>query len=435
MKKFVIICLALVSGLFAQEKILSLEQCLAIGLKNSKEIKISKSKVIVSKEKITEIGAQMLPKFSFGADYSYMNIIEPNNLNISPSTSISIKNPLYLYSFNLKLQTPIFTGFGLSSLKNAAELNNKAMESELQSTINQRAMNIHTAYWNLYKAKNSSELVGQYLLLLKEKLKDTEQFLENGLVTQNDLLKLKVEVSNAALKLIDANNRQATAKALLNQRLGLPINDNIDIRTEIVVDTIWEFSYDAMLSEALHNRDELHSIDYKIKAGEETITAANSGWWPKVYGVGSFNLQNINTETLSLGNKQIKLWYIGLSLSWDLWDWNYTSSKSSQATQEVLQGRDKMELIKEQIEIEVYNNYLSVISEKQKIRISNLAVESAKENYRITENKYNNQLATSTDLINAQTDLLYAKNELSYSIADYKLAVTRLKMSSGRKIY
>jgi outer membrane protein TolC len=424
-----------VSGAFAQEKILSLEECLNIGLRNSKEIKISRSKLIASEEQITEIGSQMLPKLSFGADYSYINIDEPSNLDIMPTTSISIRNPFQLYSFNLKIQAPIFTGFGLSSLKNAAVLNNRAMNSEHQSTINNSALNIHTAYWNLFKAKRFTELVEQYVYLLNEKLKDTKQFLDNGLVTQNDLLKLQVEVSNAELKLIDAENGKEIARAVLNQRIGFPLNHQTEITTEFLIDTTLQFSYDELLNEALVNRDEIKSIEFMIEAGQEHVSAANSGWWPKVYAVGSYNFQNINTETLSLGNKEIRFWTIGLSLSWDLWDWNYTSSKSSQATQLVLQGKEQRELLKEQIEIEVYNNYLSLISAKQKIRISNLAVESATENYRLTEDKYNNQLVTSTELIDAQTDLMNAKQQLSISIADYNLAATKLEMSAGRKIY
>jgi len=62
-------------------------------------------------------------------------------------------------------------------------------------------------------------------------------------------------------------------------------------------------------------------------------------------------------------------------------------------------------------------------------------VESAGENYRLTEDKYNNQLETSTDLIIAQTELFDAKTQLAISIADYELAKTRLEIAVGRKVY
>ncbi len=435
MKKIIIISVALTVSLFAQGKILSLDDCLETGLRNSKEIKIAESKVIGSEERITEIGSQMLPKLTFGAGYSYLNVIEPKELQIVPGSPITIINPFYSYGLNLNIQTPIFTGFKLSSLKSAAELNNQAINSELQNTINYKALDIHRAYWNLYKAKNSAELVLQYLSLLQQKLKDTEQFLENGLVTKNDLLKLKVEASNAELKLIDAINSQEVARALLNKIIGFPLSQQTEISVDVTVDTLREYSYDELIYEAFINRTEIKSIEYRIEAGLENISAANSGWWPQIYAAGSFQYHNLNAETFSLSKEPFTLWFLGLSLRWNIWDWSYTSAVSSQTTQEVLQSRETMKLLKEQIELEVYNNYLSLISEKQKIKISELAVESAEENYRITEDKYNNQYATSTDLINAQTDLLNAKTQLKISIADYNLAITNLEIASGRKIY
>ena len=435
MKKILIISIVFTTVIFAQEKPLSLEESLQIGLKNSKEIKIAESKVIGSEEKITEIGSQMFPKLTLGAGYTNLNMIEPETFGLVPGYPVQIKNPFYSYGLNLSLQAPIFTGFQLSSLKGAAEFNNNAVQNDLQNTINQKALGIQTAYWNLYKAEKSVELILQSLSSLQQKLKDTEQFLENGLVTKNDLLKLKVQVSNAELKLIDAKNKQEVARALLNKTIGYPLNEQTKIETDVMIDTISGYTYDELLSEALIYRNELKSLGFRIDAGEESITAANSGWWPKLYAVGSYYYYNINAETFNISDQNLQIWYLGLSLSWDLWDWGYTSSKSTQAEQEVLQIRETMKLLKEQIELEVYNNYLSLLSEKEKIMIGNLAVESAEENYRITEDKYNNQLATSTDLIIAQTELLDAKTQLAISIADYELATTRLDMAVGRRVY
>ena len=435
MKKIIILHLIFTVVLFAQEKRLSLEESLTVGLKNSKEIKISKSKLIGSEEKITEVGSQMFPKLTLGAGYTNVNVVKPETFGLVPGNPVQIKNPFYSYGLNLSLQAPIFTGFQLSSLKGAAEFNNKAVQNDLQNTINHKALGIHTAYWNLYKAEKSVELILQSLSSLRQKLKDTEQFLDNGLVTKNDLLKLRVQVSKAELNLIDAKNNQEVARALLNKTIGYPLNEQTKINTDVMIDSISAYRYDELLSEALLNRNELKSLGYRIEAGEENITAANSGWWPKLYAVGSYYYYNINAETFNINDQNLQLWYLGLSLSWDLWDWGYTSSKSTQAEQEVLQGKEQMNLLKEQIELEVYNNYLSLISEKEKINISELAVESAGENYRLTEDKYNNQLETSTDLIIAQTELLDAKTQLAISIADYELAKTRLEIAVGRRVY
>lgn len=435
MIKVIILFTSLTVAAFAQENILSLEDCLKLGIENSGEIKISKSKVTASLDKVTEINSQMFPKLSLAASYTYLNIIEPEQLNVFSTAAINIQNPFYSYGLNLSLQVPIFTGFKLSSLKSSAELRNKAIGIDLDKSINQKALDIHTAYWNLYKAKKSADLTKQYLELLQLKLEDTKQFLENGLATRNDLLKFEVEVAKAELKLIDMNNKVNIAEALLNKQIGRSLDEQIEIKEDLVIDTSMNFSYDELVDQALSSRYELKSLDYLIEAGEENISAANSGWWPKLYGSGSFYYQTLNAKTFAVKDQSVKSWFAGLTLSWDLWDWNYTSARSSQATEEVLQSREKRKLLKDQIELEVYNNFLSVIGEKKKITLSKLTVESAKENYRLVEDKYNNQLETSTELINAQTDLIDAEIRLATAIADYSLAITKLKMASGRIIY
>ena len=63
------------------------------------------------------------------------------------------------------------------------------------------------------------------------------------------------------------------------------------------------------------------------------------------------------------------------------------------------------------------------------------SVEQAEENYRITSEKYNQQMATSTDLIDAENSLLDAKTKLANAQVDFQMAKVRLEKATGRKIY
>jgi outer membrane protein TolC len=335
----------------------------------------------------------------------------------------------------LSIQQPIFTGFQLSSLRSSAKNSFEAVNHEHRRNINNKALEIHNSFWNLFKAQKSVELTEEYLRSLDEDLRKTKNFVDNGLVSTNDYLKLQLQSSNTQLQLIDAKNNLLLAKANLNKSLGLPLNDSTDIETNFPFMHEQETNYDGLLFEAMTNREELKSFDYKIKSSEDRITAANSDWWPKLYAGGNFYLYNVNAETFSIDNEKLQLWSVGLSLNWDLWNWGYTSSKSEQAEQEVLQNKESLELLKEQIEIEVYNAYLMLNSQKEKINVSKLAVESAEENFRIVKDKYDYQLATTNDLIDAEVELINAKLKLSISQADFELAKAKLNLAVGRKIY
>ncbi len=434
MKRIIIISLLSIAALCPQSKKLTLEECLQIGLKNSRELKISESVLRSSDEKVTEFTSQMLPKLSLSAGYTYMNLNHPTELGFGP-VPIKVMNPFYAYGMQLSIQQPIFTGFQLSSSRSVAKNTYEAVSFEHQININYKALEIYSAYWNLFKAKKQVELTQEYLTSLNDNLKQTKNFLDNGLATMNDYLKIKVQVSNTEVVLIDMKNNFEVARASLNKSLGIPLDDKTEIETSFTPVRNDLLNYQDLLSNALSNRDELKSLNYKIKAGEDKVTVANSGWWPKLYASGNFFLYNVNAKTFSIENERMQLWFAGLSLSWDLWNWGYNSSKSSQAEEEVLQNRESVKLLKDKIELEVYNAYLKLKSEKQKIDVGKLAVESAEENLRLTQDKYDYNVATSNDLIDAEVELLDAKTKLALANADYELAKVRLDVAIGYRIY
>lgn len=434
MKKIVFITIILSVIQFAQTKELTLDESLRIGLQNSRQIKISESVLRSSDEKITEYSSQMLPKLSLSAGYTYMNLNDPTEIGFGPFL-MTVKNPFTLYGMQLSIQQPIFTGFQLSSLKSSAENIYEAISSDHQKNINNKAFEIYSAYWNLFKTQKQVELIEERMTSLDEDLRRTKDFVDNGLATMNDYLRIELQVSNTRLQLIDAKNAREISRAAFNQSIGFPLNDSTKIDSDLVFHQPDYPQYEELVMEAENNRQELKSMEFKILAGEDKISAANSNWWPKLYASGNFLLYNVNAETFSMENEKLQAWFAGLSLSWDLWNWGNTSSKSAQAEEEVLQNRESLELLKEQIEIEVYNTYLALNSNAEKIKVSQLAVLSAEENFRIVNEKYEHQLATANDLIDAEVALLNSRSMLTISQADFELVKVRLNLAIGRKIY
>ena len=194
-------------------------------------------------------------------------------------------------------------------------------------------------------------------------------------------------------------------------------------------------SFDELLNEALQTREELKSLDYRIKAGKESVTAAQADWFPSIYLFGDYYYNRPNQRIMPLEDKFNDTWDVGVALNWELWNWGGTSAKTTQAEQQVIKAETSLKILKEGIELEVYKDYLSVLGEFEKVNVSKKSLEQAEENFRITENKYNQQLATSTDLIDAETALLNSKTNLTNALVDLKLAKTKLEKSVGRKIY
>jgi outer membrane protein len=301
--------------------------------------------------------------------------------------------------------------------------------------MNEAALNIHNAFWNYYRTQEVRNLLEQSLGQIENHLKDTKNFLENGLVTQNDYLKLQVQYSNTKLRLIEAENNLEVARAVFNKTLGL----SLESKTEIFVDeaeakTV-EYDLEDLVKEAKQNRDELQSLAYRLKAADENISAARSGWFPSVYLTGNYYYSNPNARYQPLTDQWNDTWDVGVTLSWDIWDWGLTSSKTTQAEELSVQTQASLEKLNDNIEVEVYQNYLNLFKSKEKVDVSRLSLEQASENYRITSEKYHQQLATSADLIDAEVSELQAATNLTSSLIEYNLAKVRLEKAVGRRIY
>lgn len=432
MKKFVLITFMALTTVSAQTEPLTIEKSLQMGLNSSKEIQIANSDTLISEARVTNAWSNLLPKLTLGFNYNHLSTMPIQlNLPIPGPTSESALNAIYA---NATIEQPLFTGFRLLAIKNASELNNKAALVENSKIKNSKALEIHQAFWNYYKTTKVIEVLEENLKLVKSQIDNVKNFVETGILTENELLKLIVAKADVKSKLIDAENYSRIAQANFNRVIGVRLSNDTKIIAEGYDEEMVIFNFDEILSEALKSRDELMANKFRIEAANENITAAKSTWFPQISAFGSYNYLKLDGSTL-LNDESNDFWMVGVGMQWSIWDWWKTSSNKTIAEEQHFQIDVANKMLKEKIELEVYSNYLALQSEIQKIELNKLRVESAKENYRIVNNRFNSEVSTSTELLEASTLFTEAKIKLINSSIDYKLARIKLESSIGRKIY
>ncbi|MFZ0452756.1 MAG: TolC family protein [Ignavibacteriaceae bacterium] len=417
--------------------VLTLEQCLQIGIDNSKELKISKSKISSAEAKITEANSQLLPLLKFQASYQRLSNIPPFEVSLPIFPNPIQISPVILNNYNLKLtlQQPLFTGFRLWSLKGAAENNYESSNYEYKKKLNDVAFNIQNAFWNYYKAMQIKKVIEENLRLTQNHLDDTKNFMKSGLATRNDILKLEVQYSNTKLQLIESENNIDIARSNLNKLLGLPLVEKTEIDAGDIDTSFTKYNLSGLIEQSKENRSDLKSLEYRVKASDNGITAAKGGWYPSIYLIGDYFYSKPNQRIIPAENKFKDTWDIGVTLQWDLWNWGYTSSKSTEAEEQKTQIETSLSQLKDAVELEVYQTFLTYKRAMDKINVSRQSVEQSEENYRSTQDKYNQQIATSTDLIDAEASLLMAKTNLTTALVDYQLAKVKLMKAIGKRIF
>ena len=263
-------------------------------------------------------------------------------------------------------------------------------------------------------------------------LKDAQNLLKVGMLTQNDVLKLQVQHSDAKYKQVDANNGVKLAMVALNNVMSISLNTEIEIATVAELNPKSFDDLSDLVMTAVENRPEVKAADYRVKASEAGVTAAKSGWYPQISIVADYYYSRPNQRILPTRDKFDGTWDAGINLSMNIWDWLTTSHQTQQAEATLAQSIDMMGSIKDNVTLEVTQNYLNVNQAKQKIEIAKLTVEQAEENMRVTSDKFRSGLALSSDAIDAEVALLAAKTNYTNSIVDYELAKARLEKSIGQ---
>ncbi|MFN3780979.1 MAG: TolC family protein, partial [Candidatus Kapaibacteriota bacterium] len=333
------------------------------------------------------------------------------------------------YQIRFGVQYPIFTGFRLENTSSMMELNAKASEKDYEAERSKLVYDIKVAYWSIKNLEASLLSVEENIRQLSAHLNDIQNFYKAGMATENEVLKIKVQLSNLELTKIDIQNALNLSKINLCILLGLPATTNIILTTE----SNFEFKdYDdlnKLLNFALNRRSELQAMELRREASRKAVGVAKSGWFPQIFLGANYNYNRPNQRLMPLQDKFYGTWDISITLSYDIWNWMGTKYQTEQAQESFYQADLAYQQLKDAITLDVSQNYFAYKKAKEKISLAKLTVQQAEENYRVTAEKFKAGLVTSSELLDAEVALLNAKISYNNSLLEYEISKARLEKS------
>lgn len=447
MRRITILLIAWSFPLFGQVKEpLSIDRALAIGLEQSKVLKASSMNVEASTAKASEASALLLPSLKLEGGYRKLSDVDPFRVVIPFSPTPITLSPVVLdnYTFRLSVQQPLFTGFRLRSSARAVERLAEAAQFDYRADEADLLLNIKTAYWLLSQTLEVKRFVDENVARLEMHVKDTENLLKAGAATRNDLLKIQVQLSTGKLAQIDADNDVRLARMKLNNVLGLPLDRGFLLSSRPgAADTVQdrlglnggpeeqEGSVQALVNRALGLRPDLRSMDYMVEANKAMLSAALGNWWPQVYLTGSYYYNRPNSRYLPTRDEFKASWDIGVQFQFDLWNWGATWNQADEARAQLGQAEELYDQMRDNVALDVRNNYLQLQRNRKKIEVAEFAIAQAEENARSTNDKFKNGLATSSDLLDADVALLQSQTNLTGALIEFELSKARLERAVG----
>jgi outer membrane protein len=439
--KSLILSMILVSGAFAQSSdVLMLDSAVTIGRANSRTLRIAAARADGARARAGEASTALLPGLRLNGSYARLSegsfklstTQMPAGITVAP---VVVDN----YTFRLQLQQPIFTGFRLKSLADAAASLAEAGQSDLQMTDADLVFAITSAYWSLHQAITTERFVGDNVRRLEAYRSDTERLAQAGLTTRNDLLKIEVQLANARIALIDAANDVTLARMNLNNILGRPLetpavpgSHPADLQRADSILVMAERGEDRRLTDyAWSGRPDLVSAAYQVEAARANASAAKGSYWPQLDLTAGYNYNRPNSRYQPVTPEFLDSWDIGVNLQFDIWNWGRTGHQAEAAEAAVRQIELAASQLRDNVALDVQRAALTLRRSREKLDVAKLGLTQAEENRRMTDDRYTRGLATSSELLDAEVSLVQAETSLVGADVEFAVARARLVRALG----
>ena len=423
-------------SLFAQSSntTLTLNQLIQLGLDSSKSLRISDARLKFAQAKYDQAYDAALPSVRLNANYTRFSDIEaPKFLFPGASTPVALF-PVYVnnYSVNLTASEVIFSGFRLKYAKESTDLLNQASKFDFEKDKQEIIFTLISSYFTIYKLEISSQIITDQLKQINERVRETQLALDNGLATQNDLLRWQLQVSNLELTQLDIQNNFQIANFNLNLMLGLNENNKINVDTNEINKTQITNSLQSFLDLAAKNRSDLNSAQSRSLASFNNYKIAKNSYLPRISVQGELLDARPNGRYIPPVDQFNSTWAAGISFNWDLMNL-YSNKHFVDEFQSIYsQSKDGVAILSDAIKSEVNQNYLSFLSALRKVEVMQKAVNQSEENLRLTDSRHKNSLITLSELLESNTTFIQAKINMALSKADVQIAYYKLLKSTGK---
>jgi len=416
-----------IAAINAQEKKqLTLDEAVQLGIQNSKSLKIDAAKIEEATADLLEAKNRQLPELKVSGSYMYLPL-KPNVDLKLPGVSAAGGPEVHQVAYgSANLSVPIYSGgrirYGIQSAKYLVEASKLSTENDKIAI----AYNVAQAYNNLFKANQAIKVLEENLTASQKRDETFLKLENNGVIARNDRLKANLQTSNIELQLLEAKNNYNIANINMDLLLGIPETTEIEVDPNYIDEGSEVRTVDYYVNEAKENRKDLQALAQQRKAAELGTKSAKAENLPSIAFTGGYVAADI-PKFLTIYNAV----NVGVGISYNLSNiWKENSSlRQAQAREKQLAAND--ELLNDNIKLDVNREYQNTDYSKKRISVYEKAAEQANENYRITKNKYDNGLATMTELLDADAAQIAANVGVINAKADAALAYRKLLQTTG----
>ncbi len=463
------------------QRLLNLDSCRALALRNNKQMSISRVKKEVAANVRKAARTKYLPHVSALGGYEYtskeVSILNDdqkealNNVGTSLKEGIMSKVGPYaqilpaalqqqlgndlnqlagfldmggqsivnafrtdtrnLWAGAIMVTQPVFMGGAIIAMNKMADAGEQLAANSAEARRQTTIYEIDQAYWQVVSLRHKQKLAQSYLDLVKKLDSDVQKMISEGVATRSEGLSVSVKVNEAEMTLIKVNDGLTLSKMLLCQLCGIPVNEQVVLAEEetdelSVVQTVPQVD----VEQAAENRPELKMLQNVVDMGKQATNMLKAGNLPQVLLTGGYMVSNPNVFN-GFEKKFAGVWNVGVLVRVPIWNWGDVAYKVRAAKGATTIASLQRDEAREKIELQVNQSAFQVNEANKKLEMAKASTERADENLRTANLGFREGVISSTTVMEAQTAWLQAQSQKIDAEIDVKLSQVNLQKAMG----
>ncbi len=325
----------------------------------------------------------------------------------------------------IRLEYPLYTGGAREAGQKAADAGVAASEFERAAVRRQLELEVARSYFTVLRARAVVEAAKASLESQRSNLGLAEELVEGGKALQTAVLDLETRVAGAEADVVAAENQRDLAIAMMQTLLGLDDGE----ADEFTVADSWTTIEHPGEVIGTSERAELRALDERAEQAEAGIEIAKSGKRPTVAAFASARHDEGFTEPDG-GNS----WLAGVMVRLRLFDGGEVNAQIAQAEADRAVIDEQYRKQRQQIELQVKTARLNLETARKRIALADKAITSAEKSLELTRTRFQEGIALSTQLIDAETALTGARVRHSGARAEERIALAAYRHALGLPI-
>ncbi len=330
----------------------------------------------------------------------------------------------------VELVQPIFTGGKIIEQYKLAKSGETLAKDQLRQTQSDLLLKTDEAFWRVISLQEKVKLAQSYQALVQKHVDDLTNAYEQGIVTQNELLKARVKLEEAKLNVLQASNGQKLALMALNQLLGCDLN----VATELEYQPVEAVQFNIPdINAVLENRPDYQMLKQQKEINSSLHRIAKSRYYPNIGLQGNFHTLKPDVYN-SLENDLGTGWQVGIVAQMELFHFGERHQGLKAAQNNLKASELKLQEARELIELQIQSCANQLSEANSQLEISNTSLQQAEENLRVCQARYQEGMLRSSDLLEAQSlwqksysDKIDSEMDLNIKSSTYLKAIDALK--------